>query len=107
MTLREWLDARHPAPPPVLAVRLHALLGERATASASEASDACLAAGEALLARLLREGCVARDTALDLLAADALVTYAFEAAAADPATLQERAERAMGRIASIADVAGA
>ena len=104
MTLREWLEARDPAPPPALARRLGDLLGERASASAGEASEACLAAAEALLARLLRDGCVSRETALDLLAADALVTYAFEAAAAEPARLHERAERAMARIASTADV---
>ena len=107
MTLGEWLAAREPAPPPALAARLRDLLAEHAGRGAAAAPEACLAAGETLLSTLLGAGCTSRETALDLLAADALVTYAFEAAAADPARLEERAERAMARIASIADVPAA
>lgn len=70
---------------------------------ASEEAAACLAAGEAMLARVLREDCASRDTALDLLAADALVTRAFERAADSPASLPEFADEAMRRIARLAD----
>ena len=107
MTLREWIAAREPAPPPALAARLQDLLAERAGSGAAAAPEACLEAAEVLLATLLGAGCTSRETALDLLAADALVTYAFEAAAADPGRLEERAERAMARIAAIADGAPA
>jgi hypothetical protein len=48
---------------------------------------------------LLASGSTSRATALDLLAVDALVTYAFQAGADDPARLEERAARAMARIA--------
>jgi hypothetical protein len=41
---------------------------------------------------------------LELLAADALVTYAFEAAADAPTLLSERARQAMMRIAALAPV---
>lgn len=64
---------------------------------------ACLAAGETMLSRVLREDCASRDTALDLLAADALVTRAFERAADSPASLVEFADEAMRRIARLAD----
>ncbi len=104
MTVADWLGSRAPAPPPVLRARLHALLGEDAAAPATEAPAACLAAGERTLVRLLAEGCSARNAALDLLAADALVTYAFEAAAASPAELRALSERSMALIAAHARV---
>lgn len=63
---------------------------------------ACLAAGEALLAGVLSGDCASRDTALDLLAADALVTRAFERAADEPASLPALADAAMRRIALLA-----
>jgi hypothetical protein len=44
----------------------------------------------------------ARESALDLLAADACVTYAFEAAADEPAKLGARAEAAKVKIANVA-----
>ncbi len=67
---------------------------------------ACLAAGEAMLARVLREDCASRDTALDLLTADALVTRAFERAADSPASLPGFADEAMRRIARLAETVG-
>jgi hypothetical protein len=97
-SLREWLADRQPTPPATLAARL----GEVLPADAAGA-DGCLEAGEALLERLLADDCAARGSALDLLVVDALVTYAFEAAADDPTTLEARAERAMLRIAALGD----
>ena len=61
----------------------------------------CLAAGEALLATVLCEEASSRGTALDLLAADALVTHAFELAASTPADLPALADAAMRRIAAL------
>jgi len=101
MTLDEWLATREPAPPRALAARLYALL-QSAGMSEPCAPEAYLTAGESLLASLLRDGCTSRETALDLLAVDALVTYAFEAAGAEPERLEERAERAMARISALA-----
>lgn len=103
MTVEGWLAGREPAPPASLAVRLQAVLRELDPADrAAPAAEACARAGERLLAELLREGCASRDSALDLLAADALVTYAFEAASAEPALLERRAQEAMARIAALA-----
>jgi len=54
------------------------------------------------MADMLRVGCLTRDSALDLLAVDALVTYAVEAAADDPDRLDARTEAALARIAELA-----
>lgn len=104
MTLGDWLDARAPQPPAALGARLRALLGDALARDVGDAPDLLLAAGERLVATLLRAGSTTRESALDLLAADALVTYAFEAASEAPADLAERASEAMRRIASLATV---
>jgi hypothetical protein len=75
--LIRWLDARRPAPPDALAARLHAL----ADASPLALPDHLAALGLALLRRVSARPGDGRALALDLLAADALVTYAFEAQA--------------------------
>lgn len=102
MTLDAWLATREPAPPPALAARLRSLLGAHGRDDVETAAEAYLDAGEALLQALLRDGRTSRETALDLLAVDALVTYAFEAAASAPERLEERAQRAMARISALA-----
>ena len=102
MTILEWLDARDPAPPPELAARVRERLGDAASLNAESAHDACLEAGAALLADVLAAGDGrSRDCALDLLTADALVTYAFEAACAEPKRLERRAVQGMARIAAL------
>lgn len=66
-------------------------------------AEALLAMSDILLASVLAASeSEARDAALDLLAADACVTWAFEAAADEPGTILERAEAAMRRIAEAA-----
>ena len=105
MKVAQWLAEREPRPPDSLARRMRAVLahGDNGAASSSvEVSEALLAAAETVLARLLREGCATRESALDLLVADAFVTYAFEAAAAEPGRIVERTEGAMARIAALA-----
>ena len=106
MIVTEWLAARQPPPPPSLDARLRAALAEDARGghNARELPELLLDAGVRLLEGLLREERVARDQALDLLAADALVTYAFEAASDDPGRLEQRASLAMRRVASLAAV---
>jgi hypothetical protein len=64
--------------------------------------DAFVDASEVLLRRVLVGGTVARASALDLLAADACVTWAFEAAADDPRQIAAWAERATSEISAIA-----
>jgi ABC-type branched-subunit amino acid transport system substrate-binding protein len=102
VTVGDWLCARTPAAPSPLAERLHAALGARLSDDSAHAYDAVLAVAESLLAELLALDCAQRDRALDLLAVDALVTYAFEAAAESPDTLAARASSAMSEIARLA-----
>jgi hypothetical protein len=102
VTVGEWLSARTPPPPSPLAERLHAALGARMSDGSAGAYDAVLQTAESLLSDLIALGCAQRDRALDLLAVDALVTYAFEAAAESPDTLAARATSAMSEIARLA-----
>lgn len=105
MTIGEWLATRTPPPPPALASRVRDLLGDALSDDVRNVTDRCLEAAEQTVGGLLRDGRIGRESAGDLLAADALVTYAFEAAAADPATVVARARAAMLRLASLGTVA--
>jgi hypothetical protein len=102
VTIAEWLVTRTPVPPDALAERVRRALEPVLERDAREMPDAALAAAEATLRDLRRDGCTGRAQALDLLAADALVTYAFEAAAESPESLASRADAAMRRIAELA-----
>lgn len=106
-TVAAWLAERQPAPPPALARRIGEALGDSAQRDAAETADVCLAAGERLVTTVLGEDDASRDRALDLLTADALVTYAFEAASAAPGELSARAARAMTSIAALGAPASA
>ena len=101
MTIGDWLSARTPRPPDALRARLDEILGGELHRDAAAASDCFLAAGESLAASLLGSRSTSRQSALDLLAADALVTYAFEAASESPRDITERAAAAMVRIAAL------
>ena len=101
MTIAEWLAARTPRPPRALSARIGVVMGEALALGVSDAPAAFVEAGERLIADLLRRGTTTRESALDLLTADALVTYAFEAAAEAPADLADRAADAMARIAAL------
>ena len=101
MNLARWLDERRPVPPPALRARIDGALGDSLHSDASDALEACLSAGERLVESLLRNNATTRDSALDLLAADALVTYAFEAGSERPRELGARAHEAMMRIAAL------
>lgn len=101
MTIGEWLATRTPAPPPQLMRRVRDALGRAADDDAHFCADRCVDAAERLVAQLLRDGRTGRESAADLLAADALVTYAFEAAGDDPGRLVDRAQSAMVRLARL------
>jgi hypothetical protein len=101
VTIGEWLAARRPSPPPALRTRIATLLGDSLSRDAADTTEVCLEAAERLVRPLLAGNSTTRGSALDLLTADALVTYAFEAAGEAPANLAARAEDAMSRIASI------
>ncbi len=99
----EWVAAHGEQPPSALRERLDAVLDSEAARSDAPVSDALLHAGQTLLASILGSGSTQRDAALDLLTADALVTYAFEAAADDPASLDAHAVAAMRAISALVD----
>lgn len=102
-SLRRWLAARTPVPPPALAARLAELaLPYEGHVPMSEAL--LLASGD-VLRRLLHDGQTARDGALELLTADALATYAFEAEGDTPDDLDARCAWAMRYFSAIADPA--
>ena len=101
MTIGEWIDTRTPSPPPELRSLVRAALGAAAMEDARWTADRCVDAAERLVAEVLGEGRTSRAHAAELLTADALVTYAFEAASDEPATLLARAHGAMTRLARL------
>ena len=106
-----WLSRRTHVPPAALQARVQGALAEARwerldPALADDVPVVCLTAAEELLARLLADGATgtrSRAAAIDLLTADALVTYAFEAASEDPASLPELASRALSRLVLAGD----
>jgi hypothetical protein len=98
-----WVGAAGSESPAALVARVVEVLAAHPDWEEIPTSEALLNAGAALLGSVLGQRAVAgREVALDLLAADACVTWAFEATSDEPGTLPERAERAMQRIADVA-----
>jgi hypothetical protein len=102
MTIVQWLRQRAPAAPAELLGNVERALGARGEGDASDAAEACLEAADALLQTLVAHPSAGREAALDLLSADALVTYAFEAGAERPGWIATHAPAAMGRFADAA-----
>ena len=98
----DWLSDCEPAPPASLAERVAAHLGEAPDGGREEAAHRCVSAAEAVVARLVDANATSRGSALDLLAADALATYAFELASEQPALLPALTRDAMRRFAALA-----
>lgn len=101
MTIHEWLDSRTPSAPPALRARVQAALAEHLDDDAGAAPERCVDAAVVLLRDLVRREST-RDAALDLLAADALATYALEAAADTPARMRAVANDSMARYSAVA-----
>lgn len=78
MTVREWIIRRTPAPPSSLTRQVLALLGPDAQADEGQTAEICLVAAARALDGLLSENRFARESAVELLAIDALTTYAYE-----------------------------
>ena len=95
--LSDWLDSRTPRPPAVLSARLSELAAETACAPA-EIATVLIDTAEKILADLGDD----RSAATDLLAADALITYAMESAAESRGDLESFAAGAAARIARVA-----
>jgi hypothetical protein len=103
VTLQRWLDARQPEAPEALRRRIAELVAAHPEWETIPRQHALLAASEILMKDVLAAAPKDRKAALDLLAGDACVTYAFEAAADDPGELRALADHAMQRIAKLAD----
>jgi hypothetical protein len=101
VTVGAWLEARTPRPPDALAARVRSAVGMHWTDAETRTREVCEAAAEELLERLLATHETGRESALDLLAADALVTYAFEYAATSGGDLDAEAGAAMRRLADL------
>lgn len=110
MTLADWLDARTPAPPRALRARIRGALAPVLRVDVSDGEEGkgrrahaeMLKAAEALLVLVVQGDSTGRDAALDLLSADALMTYAFEAAADEPESIAALADAAMLSIGTLA-----
>lgn len=105
MTVRDWLEGRPQLPPDALRRQLLSDIGAAADADAAQAPAVFLRAAHDALARLLAGERFARDAALDLLAIDALMTYAYEYAsetAGTPEALATLAREGAVRIGRLA-----
>jgi hypothetical protein len=90
------MSERNASPPQELEYAMRAAVDNKTLPSAAE----LLEAAERLLDRVLRTDCESRESALDLLTVDALMTRALAIAAKDPNLLEEFPEQAMQRVAS-------
>lgn len=79
-TLHAWLEPRLSAAPEELAAAIRACVDRADAPPSASVPDALAAAAVASLDRMMA-GPHSREAALRLLAADAVLTYAFEAAA--------------------------
>lgn len=86
-----------PEAPPLLVQRIEEAIAAVSDGAslATASSETLLRAAEGLFERSLRGGCTQRGSAVALLVVDALVTYAFERASADPTRIEDRAAQAM------------
>lgn len=98
----DWLSARSPAPPEELSARLASLVGDARVTDASAVVDLLVGHAGVILESLGDD----RSAATDLLVADALITYAMEAAAENHEQLELSAARAIEAIARIASRGG-
>ena len=101
MTIGEWLQARQPKPPAELMQTLETALGPALNDDSENATAVFLAAAERMLRGLVTSSETGRPIAGELLAIDALTTYAVEAAAETLDSMPDFAGDAMARFANI------
>lgn len=89
MTVSEWIGGRRPAAPSALVHEVASILGADGDRPGDETADVCLRAAARALEQLLAERRFERDSALRLLAIDALTTYAFEHASGTAGSVGE------------------
>ena len=100
MTRREllaWLAARRPVPPDALRASIEAVVSDAELSPLDPLPDQLALLGRQMLGRVAGRPGGGRELAVELLAADAFITYAFEAQAElDAAGLAALAERIAG-----------
>ena len=101
MEIKEWLRSRRPAPPGQLMSRMELALSK--SPPSLPLTDSLIDAATRILGEIARsEHANERPSAFDLLAADALITYAVEAAIEDRSTFTEQTDAMIKRVAEIA-----
>lgn len=106
MTVEDWIRRRSRNVRPELTDRIVAALGAEREAGETRTAELCLDAATRALDTLVSEGHFGRDSAVDLLTIDALVTFAFQYAAESKAgaddldALARRAARVLGQLAT-------
>jgi hypothetical protein len=98
--MHSWISARGAGVPETLVQRL--LDEADSTDDGADCADQLVSAAERVLEGVLGAGEMTRGHALDVLAADALATFAFEASA-EAGDLAGCADRAFVRIAALGD----
>lgn len=98
LSLDKWLSTRQPSPPEALLARMRAEIQKLGLSEADVTAKALADAGASILKSLDNDGCTDRASALDLLAADALFTYAFEAAADSRTEIEETSRYVLGKV---------
>jgi hypothetical protein len=102
MTIADWMSTRTPLPPAALRERISFRLGTDANAPAEQARLVCTRAATRTISQLIAGGACARDQAIDLLAADALITYAIEAETTEAASLPVELDAMVRELSAIA-----
>jgi hypothetical protein len=100
MTDSDWLSRRAASVPEELASAIRAALKTKIDSGEDPTPIELLEAAQTLLEKVLANECAERESALDLLTADALVTFALEIATEKASALNEFPETAMSRLAA-------
>lgn len=100
MSKADWLSRRAPEPPAEVASAIRDALEARNITSDAPSPTELLETAQWLLEKVLQTECDTRDSALTLLTADALVTYALEVANDSTGQLGDFPERAMKTLAT-------
>jgi hypothetical protein len=98
--VKAWLETREPEPPADLASQLARTVDAAPDAvfAGDSVSEVVGALGTWLLQSVVERQRTAHDSAMDLLAADAFVTYAFEAASEEGTDVTGLATQLLTRV---------